>query len=123
MPVEEQQLQYTKQTRTRSFFARLMRFVGAGAKKPRATPTQANPSILLGERVDTEDDILHIRELPDFDGTLGAKDCEIMLQYLTAPYLRIPLLLNFFSNELRLKALRHKTLQEVTTHRNSTQPF
>jgi hypothetical protein len=27
--------------------------------------------IYIGERVDTEDDILHIRNLPDFDGTLG----------------------------------------------------
>jgi hypothetical protein len=88
--------------------------VGVGAtKKPRSTPSQANPSILLGERVDTEDDILHIKVLPDFDGSLGAKDCELMLQYLIAPYMRIPLLLNFFSNEVRLKALRTKELQEV----------
>lgn len=36
-----------------------------------------------------------------------------MLQYLTAPYMRIPLLLNFFSVELRLKALRNRDLQEV----------
>jgi hypothetical protein len=69
--------------------------------------------IHIGERVDTEDDILHIRNLPDFDGTLGARDCELMLQYLIAPYMRIPLLLNFFSNEIRLKALRNKDLQEV----------
>jgi hypothetical protein len=88
--------------------------VGVGAtKKPRSTPSQANPSILLGERVDTEDDILHIKVLPDFDGTLGARDCELMLQYLIAPYMRIPLLLNFFAQEIRLKALRNKELQEV----------
>jgi hypothetical protein len=82
-------------------------------KKPRSTPSQANPSILLGQKVETEDDILHIKDLPTFDGTLGAKDCEIMLQYLTTPYIRIPLLLNFFSVEHRLKALRSRELQDV----------
>lgn len=44
---------------------------GIPQKTLRSIPSQANPSILLGERVDTEDDILHIRNLPDFDGTLG----------------------------------------------------
>ena len=108
--VEEQQLKYKI---PRGVFSRFLRYVGVGSKKPRSTPSQANPSILLGERVDTEDDILHIRNLPDFDGTLGARDCELMLQYLTAPYMRIPLLLNFFSNEVRLKALRNREMQEV----------
>lgn len=51
--------------------------------------------------------------MPDFDGTLGARDCEHMLQYLTVPYLRIPFLLTFFSNEIRLKALRNLKIQEV----------
>jgi hypothetical protein len=108
--VEEQQLKYKL---PRGIFSRFLRYVGVGTKKPRSTPSQANPSILLGERVDTEDDILHIRNLPDFDGTLGARDCELMLQYLTAPYMRIPLLLSFFSNEVRLKALRNTNMQEV----------
>ena len=108
--VEEQQLKYKL---PRGIFSRFLRYVGVGTKKPRSTPSQANPSILLGERVDTEDDILHIKNLPDFDGTLGARDCELMLQYLTAPYMRIPLLLSFFSNEVRLKALRNTNMQEV----------
>jgi hypothetical protein len=108
--VEEQQV---SQKAPRGAMARLFRYLGFSGKKPRSTPSQANPSILLGERVDTEDDILHIKNLPDFDGTLGARDCELMLQYLTAPYMRIPLLLNFFSNEVRLKTLRNKDMQEV----------
>ena len=110
LTVEETQVQSKV---PRGVFSKLLRYMGFSGKKPRATPSQANPSILLGERVDTEDDILHVRTLPDFDGTLGARDCELMLQYLTAPYLRIPLLLNFFANEVRLKALRSKALQEV----------
>ena len=109
--VEEAQLRQA--IPRRNLFTRLLRFVGIEGKKSRSTPSQANPSILLGERVETEDDILHIRNLPDFDGCLGARDCELMLQYLTAPYMRIPLLLNFFSQEMRLKSLRVKGLQDV----------
>ncbi len=96
----------------RGFLNRILQYIGL-RKLPRASPSQANPSILLGERVDNEDDVLHIRQLPDFDGTLGAKDCELMMQYLTAPYCRIPMLLKFFSNEIRLRALRNHEIQEV----------
>jgi hypothetical protein len=109
--VEEQQVQQV--VRRKGFFSKILRFVGAGQKNFRSVPSQANPSILAGERVDTEDDILHVRVLPDFDGTLGARDCELLLQYLSAPYMRIPLILNFFSVELRLKSLRSRGLQEV----------
>jgi hypothetical protein len=109
--VEEDQVQRT--VNSRGVISRLMRYIGVRGKLPRETPSQVNPSILLGERVDTEDDILHIAKLPDFEGTLGAKDCELMLQYLTAPYMRIPLLLKFFSSEARLKALRTFKIQEV----------
>lgn len=111
LKVEEQQVKQA--TKRKGFFAYLFRLVGVPQKSLRSIPSQANPSILLGERVDTEDDILHIRTLPDFDGTLGARDCELMLQYLLAPYMRIPLLLHFFSFENRLKALRNRQLQEV----------
>jgi hypothetical protein len=111
IPVEENQIKTT--AKKKGIINRLLRFMGIKGRNLRSTPSQANPSILLGERVDTEDDILHIRSLPDFDGTLGAKDCEYMLQILTAPYLRIPLLLSFFANEVRLKALRCQNLQEV----------
>lgn len=109
--IEENLVQHA--VKKKSFWSRLGFYVGLGPKKLRSIPSQANPSILLSQRVDTEDDILHIRDLPDFDGTLGAKDCELMLQYLTAPYLRIPLLLNFFASETRLKTLRNRDLQEV----------
>jgi hypothetical protein len=96
----------------RGLFSRLWRFLGLTAK-PRASPSSANPSVLAGERVDTEDDVLHLKTLPNFEDTMGARDSEVMLQYLTAPYLRIPLLLNFFSNEKRLKSLRSFEMQQV----------
>ena len=96
----------------RGFINRFKQFMGLHSK-PRSSPSSANPSFLVGERVDTEDDILFVKNLPDFDETMGASDCELMLQYLTAPYIRVPLLLNFFSNEKRLKSLRLVELQEV----------
>jgi hypothetical protein len=34
----------------------------------------------------TEDDVLHIATMPDFDGALGQRDAELILSYLTAPY-------------------------------------
>ena len=109
--VEERQLEAA--IPQRGIFHKLSRLLGAKKAISRANPSASNPSVLLNERVDTEDDILHIRKLPDFDGTMGPKDCELMCQYLTAPYMRIPLLLNFFSSENRLKSLRNKDLQDV----------
>lgn len=58
-------------------------------------PSGADPNSLtppLPVRVETEDDILHIKELPDFDGRLGQADSELLLSYLTVPYLRLPLI-------------------------------
>ena len=85
------------------FLNRVLDAVGLGEGAPRAPPTGGDPSTLLGVKVATEDDILHVRHLPDFGGALSARDCELMLQYLTAPYLRIPLLLRFFSDQVRLE--------------------
>ncbi len=60
---QEQQLQQVGGQER--IFSRIMRFVGVGTKKFRSISSRANPSILLGERVDTEDDdILHVRPLP-----------------------------------------------------------
>ncbi|CAL1139151.1 unnamed protein product [Cladocopium goreaui] len=44
---------------------------------------------------------------------LGAADVELLLSYLTAPYLRIPLLLGFFTDRHRASALREPQLQVV----------
>eukprot|EP00937_MAST-01D_sp_MAST-1D-sp2_P002013 g2013.t1 len=84
-----------------------------GKSKPRAPSSGGDPSNLVGQRIDNEEDILHIRHLPDFGGRLKARDCELMLSYLTAPYVRIPLLMNFFSDPMRLTALLAPELQDV----------
>jgi hypothetical protein len=67
--------------------------------------------------VKTEDDILHLSnsELPTFGHVLKPADSERFLSFLTAPYIRIPLILDFFANgdPGRLAALRSKSLQLI----------
>ena len=53
---------------------------------------------------------LHLRRLPDFDGRLRPHGIELLLQYLTVPYLRIPLVLDFFSEDT-IYALQSAKLQ------------
>jgi len=60
-----------------------------------------------------EDDLLHIRELPDFDKQLGQRDSELILSYLTVPYMRIPLILSFFANEDHIHSLKSETLRSL----------
>ena len=92
----------------RNFFKKLFN-IG----QPRAPPSGSDPSALLGEKVETEDDVLYIKNLPTFGGTLGSRQAELLIQYLTAPYLRIPLVLGFFSDQMRIKALGSLELQDV----------
>lgn len=65
----------------------------------------------------TEDDVLHLetKELPTFGNVLTPSDSERFIQFLTAPYLRIPLILDFFANgdPTRLSALKTKQLQLI----------
>jgi hypothetical protein len=67
--------------------------------------------------VKTEDDILHLSnsELPTFGHVLKPADSERFLSFLTAPYIRIPLILDFFANgdPGRLPGLRSKSLQLI----------
>ena len=55
----------------------------------------------------SEDDVLHLTnsELPSFNGRVSPMEAEYLLQVLTAPYLRLPLLLSFFSPQHRVSAL------------------
>jgi len=77
-------------------------------------PSVATPSFLTSPIPSkTEDDILHIRNLPTFDDVLGQRDSELLLSYLTVPYLRIPLVLTFLATEDRIHFLRSKRLQEL----------
>uniref|UniRef100_A0A7S1J653 ubiquitinyl hydrolase 1 n=1 Tax=Eutreptiella gymnastica TaxID=73025 RepID=A0A7S1J653_9EUGL len=77
-------------------------------------PTLADPSnFTLPHKVSTEDDLLHIKTLPDFDGVLSQRDSELLLSYLTVPYIRLPLVLAFFATADRIHTLRNPQLQDV----------
>lgn len=73
----------------------------------------ANPSVLTGQPVDNEEDILHIQKLPDFGGKLSQRSSELLLSYLTVPYLRIPLVLSFFARPENVGALAGSGVQDV----------
>jgi hypothetical protein len=83
------------------------------APRPRLPPSAADPSALVGQQLDTEDDVLHVRHLPDFRGNLRAADAELLLQALLHPYLRVPLVLRFFAEPSRTAALACTELQDV----------
>ena len=74
--------------------------------------------------IEREEDVLYLRKLPSLgegeqqqqqESTLTPKEKEILLQILTTPYLRIPLLLDFFAHENRIAALSSPPLQKVIT--------
>ena len=92
------------------FFGIVSRFFG---KNSRAPASAADPSILAGEKIESEDDVLHVKTLPDFGGRVNARGAELLLSYLTAPYLRIPLVLSFFANQGRLTALGSEKLRAL----------
>jgi hypothetical protein len=63
--------------------------------------------------VKTEDDILHLRNLPTFDDSLTASDSELLLSFLTEPYLRVPRVLSFFATEDRIHSLKQPQLRSL----------
>ena len=86
---------------------------GGGDKRPRCPPSGGNPSNLAGKEVNSEEDVLHLQKLPTFDGLLRPSESELLLTYLTAPYLRVPLVLKHFADPQRVRALGHKDIQGV----------
>lgn len=52
-----------------------------------------------------------LSSLPEFNGALSQRDSELLLSYLTVPYIRLPLVLNFFAQEDRVHALRSSDLR------------
>ena len=97
-----------------NFMRRVANTLGiARAPIPRLPPSSADPSNLAGERLESEEDVLHVRHLPEFGGYLRASDAEVLLQSLLVPYLRVPLLLRFFAEPTRTMALAHAPLQRV----------
>ena len=81
----------------------------------------ANPSEYTQPQfIESEDDVLHMWELPDFGEldvgharALGQHDAELLLSYLTAPYLRVPLVVSFFASDDRVHSLQAPKLQKL----------
>ena len=69
--------------------------------------------------LETEDDVLHTVDLPSFASTdqsghaLGQHDAELLLSFLTVPYLRIPLVVSFFASDDRIHSLQAPKLQQL----------
>ena len=77
-------------------------------------PSPANAAAQTApEKARNEDDILHIKRLPDFGKTMSQKNSELLLSYLTVPYLRLPLILGFFASDDRIQTLRNAQTQAI----------
>lgn len=91
------------------------------ANSPTRCQSYALPSFLTSPAlVSTEDDVLHIPTLPSLAEKgetlavgLGQRDIELLVSFLTVPYLRIPLVLSFFTSEDRIHSLQTQKLQKV----------
>ncbi len=88
-------------------------FFGRKKKSKRGYPSGADPSVLCKETILTETDILHVKDLPSFDNRISQRDSELLMSYLTVPYLRIPLVLSFFASQEHIVALLSPTVQAL----------
>ena len=90
---------------------------------PESLPTHrfmstATPSFYLPSPViKTEDDVIYRPNLPNFGGDCGAvlnqRDSELLISYMTVPYLRLPLILTFFASEDRIHKLQSPELRLI----------
>ncbi|CAK9043903.1 Mycosubtilin synthase subunit A [Durusdinium trenchii] len=80
-------------------------------------PSAALPSHHTKTPVRTEDDLLYMRSLPTFNEMLRASDSEVqppaLLSFLTVPYIRMPLVLAFFTTGDRVNSLFDQGLQQI----------
>mmetsp|Transcript_70630 Transcript_70630/g.197306 ORF Transcript_70630/g.197306 Transcript_70630/m.197306 type:complete len:905 (-) Transcript_70630:1623-4337(-) len=109
---EAEKLEASNKTQ-KGYLSRIGNALGLTSSSARCPPSGADPSNLAGQKILTEDDVLHIKFLPDFDGRLNSRHSELLLQYLTAPYLRIPLVLKLLSDQTRVRSLTNMELQGV----------
>ena len=94
-------------------------------------PSSANPSFYASPPIRSEDDCIYRPILPSFEdsstksssslggsvsavgGHLGQRDSELLLSFLTVPYIRLPLVLNFFAGEDRVHKLASSKLRAI----------
>ena len=81
-------------------------------------PSTATPSFYVPlPTIRTEDDVIYRPNLPNFEDSFGQvlnqRDSELLISYLTVPYMRIPLVLTFFSTEDRIPKLQSVELRNI----------
>ena len=92
-------------------------------------PSTATPSFYAPPpAIKTEDDAIYRANLPAFDAVgpgrkgalessqlsqLGQRDSELLISFLTVPYLRLPLVLNFFATDDRVHKLALPRLRDI----------
>ena len=81
-------------------------------------PSTATPSFYVpAPAIKTEDDVIYRPNLPSFEDKYGQvlnqRDSELLISYLTVPYMRLPLLLSFFSSEDRIHKLQSTELRLI----------
>jgi len=67
-------------------------------------------SRVAGTTINDEEDVLHVVTLPTW-GKLTQSASELLISYLTAPYLRVPLVLDLFARPEHIHALSVSELQ------------
>ncbi|EKX73094.1 conserved hypothetical protein [Theileria equi strain WA] len=95
-----------------TYYKRMFRWFGGS--QPKSPNSAADPHNLAADcEIENETDVLHLSQFPDYGGKIGRRDSELLLQYLTASYVRIPLVTQFFSDEANLHAVSSPELQKV----------
>ena len=61
----------------------------------------------------SEVDVIHSKDLPLFDDFCTPEMSETLISYLTAPYLRVPLVVEFFSHQDHIDLLAHEQLRDI----------
>jgi uncharacterized membrane protein YgcG len=99
----------------------------APRKKGDPIPKHRYPSVATASfyveppRIRTEDDVIYRPNLPSFQTDerpelgqmLGQRDSELLLSFLTAPYLRLPVVLTFFATDDRVHKLISPELRDI----------
>ena len=81
-------------------------------------PSTATPSFYVPPpAIHTEDDVIYRPNLPSFEEKFGQvlnqRDSELLISYLTVPYMRLPLILSFFASDDRIHKLQSKALRLI----------
>ncbi|GBE62026.1 EF hand family protein [Babesia ovata] len=96
-----------------TYYRKMMKWFVTSSNTKSPTSAADAHNLVNDCEIANETDVLHLQTLPDYGGNLGRRDSELLLQYLTASYVRIPLIMQFFASEANLHAVSSAPLQKV----------